>query len=74
MGKSLIFIPHTVYLKDFSFKFKKVNLKFKQLKKLKVDIFAKNNNNIKVLKGHVTLLKGNYTKKIVNLVKNGKVC
>ena len=73
VGKSLIPIPHTVCLKDFGFKFKKVNIKFKQLKELKAKTFAKNNNNIKALKGPVTLLKNNYTGKIINIVKNSKV-
>ena len=73
MGKSLIPIPRTVCLKDFSFKFKQINLKFKQLKELKAEIFIKNNNNIKALKRPITLLKGNYTGKIVDLVKDSKV-
>ena len=73
MGKSLIFIPRTVCLEDFGFKFKEVNIKFKQLKELKARTFAKNNNIIKALKGPVTLFKNNYTKKIVNIVKNGKI-
>ena len=73
MGKSLHFIPRTVCLEDFGFKFKQVNLKFKQLKELKAKTFAKNNDDIKALKGPVTLFKSNYTKKIVNLVKNSKI-
>ena len=73
MDKSLIFIPRTIYLKDFGFKFKEVNIKFKQLKEFKAKAFAKNNNNIKALKGPITLLKDNYTGKIVNIVKNDKV-
>ena len=43
------------------------------MKELKAKIFIKNNNNIKALKGPVTLFKNNYTEKIVNLVKDGKV-
>ena len=43
------------------------------MKELKAEIFAKDNNNIEALKGPVTLLEGNYTGKIVNLVKDGKV-
>ena len=74
VGKSLIFIPCTVCLKDFGFKFEEVNIKFKQLKELKTRAFAKDNNNIEALKGPVTLLGDNYTGKIVNIVKNGKVC
>ena len=74
VGKSLISIPHTVCLEDFGFKFKEVNIKFKQLKELKAKAFTKNNNNIEALKGPVTLLKNNYTKKIVDIVKDGKVC
>ena len=74
MGKSLIFILRTVCLKDFGFKFKEVNMKFKQLKELEARIFAKDNDNIKALKGPVTLFRDNYTKKIVNIVKDGKVC
>ena len=73
VSKSLISILCTVYLKDFSFKFKKVDIKFKQLKKLKARIFAKDNNNIKALKGPVTLLRDNYTGKIVDIVKNSKI-
>ena len=73
MGKSLIFIPRTVCLKDFGFKFKEVNVKFKQLKELKARVFVKDDNDIKALKGPVTLLKDNYTGKIVNIIKNGKV-
>ena len=74
VGKTLIFILCTICLKDFGFKFKEVNIKFKQLKEFKTRIFAKDNNNIKTLKGPVTLLKDNYTGKIVDIVKNGKVC
>ena len=73
MGKSLIPIPRTVCLKDFGFKFKKVNIKFKQLKELKAKAFTKDNNNIKALKGPITLFRDNYTKKIINIVKNNKV-
>ena len=73
VGKSFIFIPRIVCLKDFGFKFKKFNIKFKQLKELTAGIFAKDNNNIKVLKGPITLFKDNYTKKIINIVKDGKV-
>ena len=73
VGKSLISIPHTVCLEDFSFKFKEVNIKFKQLKELKARAFAKDNNNIKALKGPITLFKNNYTKKIIDIVKDGKV-
>ena len=74
MGKSLIPIPCTVCLEDFGFKFKEINIKFKQLKELKAKIFAKDNNNIKALKGPVTLFGDNYIKKIVDIVKNSKVC
>ena len=74
MGKSLIPIPHTICPEDFGFKFKKINIKFKQLKKFKARAFAKDNNNIKTLKGPVTLLRDNYTGKIVDIVKDGKVC
>ena len=73
VDKSFIPIPHTVCLKDFGFKFKEVNIKFKQLKEFKARAFIKDNNNIKALKGPVTLLKDNYTKKIVNIVKDSKV-
>ena len=73
IGKFLIFIPRTIYLKDFSFKFKEVNIEFKQLKELEAKIFVKDNNNIKALKGPITLLRDNYTGKIVNIVKDGKV-
>jgi hypothetical protein len=74
VGKSLILILCTVCLEDFGFKFKQVNFKFKQLKEFKTEIFAKDNNDIKALKGPVTFLEGNYTGKIVDLVKDGKVC
>jgi hypothetical protein len=74
VGKSLIFIPCTVCPEDFGFKFKQINLKFEQLKELKAKTFVKDNDDIKALKGPVTLLRGNYTGKIINLVKNGKVC
>ena len=74
VGKSLIFIPRTVCLEDFGFKFKEVNIKFKQLKELKVKAFTKNNNDIEALKGPVTLFGDNYIKKIVDIVKNSKVC
>ena len=67
VGKSLIFILCTVCLEAFGFK-------FKQLKKFKAGAFIKNNNNIKALKGPITLLKSNYTRKIVDLVKNSKIC
>ena len=73
VGKSLISIPRTVCLEDFGFKFKEVNIKFKQLKELRAKIFAEDNNNIKALKGPVTLPKNNYIRKIVNIVKDGKV-
>ena len=73
VGKSLIPVPRTICLKDFGFKFKQINFKFKQLKELKAKTFAKNNNNIKALKKPITLLKSNYTKKIVDPVKNSKV-
>ena len=73
VSKSLILILRTICLEDFGFKFKEVNIKFKQLKELKARIFTKDNNNIKALKGPITFFKGNYTKKIVNLVKDGKV-
>ena len=74
VDKSLIPILHTVCLEDFGFKFKKVNIKFKQLKELKAEAFAKDNNNIKTLKGPVTFLRDNYTGKIIDIVKNSKVC
>ena len=73
VGKSLIFIPHTVCLEDFGFKFKEINIKFKQLKEFKAGVFAKDNNNIKTLKGPITLLGDNYTGKIIDIVKDGKV-
>ena len=73
VSKSFIFIPRTIYLEDFSFKFKEINIKFKQLKEFKARTFAKNNNNIEALKGPVTLFKNNYTGKIVNIVKDSKV-
>ena len=73
MGKSLIPILCTVCPKDFGFKFKEVNIKFKQLKELKAKAFAKDDNNIKALKGPITLLRDNYTEKIVDIVKDGKV-
>ena len=63
VGKFLIPIPRTVCLEDFSFKFKEVNIKFKQLKEFKAGAFAKNNNNIKALKGPITLFRDNYTKR-----------
>ena len=69
VGKSLIPIPHIICLEDFGFKFKEVNIKFKQLKEFKAKAFTKDNNNIKALKGPVTLLKDNYTGKIVDIVK-----
>ena len=74
VGKSLIPILHTVCLEDFGFKFKEVNIKFKQLKELKARAFVKDNNNIKALKGPITLLRDNYTGKIVDIVKDSKVC
>ena len=74
MGKSLIFIPRTICLEDFGFKFKEVDIKFKQLKKLEAGTFAKDNNDIKALKGPITLLGDNYTGKIVDIVKDSKVC
>jgi hypothetical protein len=73
VGKSFIFIPRTICLEDFGFKFKEVNIKFKQLKKLEAGTFIKNNNNIKALKGPITLFRDNYIKKIVDIVKDGKV-
>ena len=73
VGKSLIFIPYAVCLKNFSFIFKKVDIEFKQLKELKAGIFVKDNNDIKALKGPITLFKDNYTGKIVDIVKNSKV-
>ena len=73
VNKSLILIPHTVCLEDFGFKFKEVNIEFKQLKELKAKTFTKDNNNIKALKGPITLLRDNYTGKIVNIIKNSKV-
>ena len=36
-------------------------------------MFIKNNNNIKALKRLITLFKGNYAKKIVDLIKNSKI-
>ena len=69
IGKSLIPVLYTVCLEDFSFKFKEVNIKFKHLKKLKAKAFTKNNNDIKALKEPVTLLRDNYTGKIVNIIK-----
>ena len=74
VGKSLIFILYIICPEDFGFKFEKVNIKFKQLKELKARAFIKDNNNIKALKGPVTLLRDNYTKKIINIIKNSKVC
>ena len=74
VNKSLIPIPRTVCLEDFGFKFKEVNIEFKQLKELKARAFTKDNNNIKALKGPVTLFGDNYTKKIINIVKDSKVC
>ena len=74
VNKSLIPVPRTICLKDFGFKFKEVNIEFKQLKELEAKIFTKNNNDIKALKGPVTLLKNNYTGKIVDIVKDSKVC
>ena len=73
VGKSLISILRTVCLEDFGFKFKEINIKFKQLKEFKAKTFTKNNNDIKALKGPITLLRDNYIKKIVNIVKDGKV-
>ena len=73
VNKSLIPIPHTVCLEDFGFKFKEVNIKFKQLKELKAKTFIKDNNDIKALKGPITLFRDNYTGKIINIVKNSKV-
>ena len=74
VSKFFIFIPRTICLEDFGFKFKKVNIKFKQLKELKAKTFIKNNNNIKALKRPITLFRDNYTKKIINIVKDSKVC
>ena len=73
MGKSFIPIPYTICLEDFGFKFKEVNIKFKQLKELKAKAFVKDNNNIKALKRPITLLKDNYTGKIVDIIKDNKV-
>ena len=73
VGKSLIFMPRTVCLEDFGFKFKEVDIKFKQLKELKAGVFVKDDNDIKALKGPITLLRNNYTEKIVDIVKNSKV-
>ena len=66
-------MPRTVCLKDFGFKFKEVNIKFKQLKELEARAFAKDNNNIETLKGPITLFGNNYTRKIINIVKDSKV-
>ena len=74
MGKSLIFIPRTICLEDFGFKFKEVDVEFKQLKEFKARTFVKDNNDIKALKGPITLLGDNYTGKIVDIVKDSKVC
>ena len=73
VNKSLIPVPRTICLKDFGFKFKEVNIEFKQLKELEAKIFTKNNNDIKALKGPVTLLKNNYTGKIINIIKDSKI-
>ena len=73
VSKSLIPVLRTVCLEDFNFKFKEVDVKFKQLKELKAKIFVKDDNNIKALKRPITLFGDNYTKKIVNIVKDGKV-
>ena len=75
VGKSLIPKPRTVCLEDFGFKFKEVNIKFKQLKELKTKIFTKDNdnNNIKALQGPITLFKDNYTGKRVDIIKDSKV-
>ena len=43
------------------------------MKELKARVFIKNNNNIKALKRPITLFKDNYTEKIINIVKDGKV-
>ena len=43
------------------------------MKELKAGTFVKDNNDIKALKGPITLLGDNYTRKIVNIVKDGKV-
>ena len=43
------------------------------MKEFKAKAFTKDNNDIKALKGPVTLLKDNYTGKIVDIVKDGKV-
>ena len=59
------FIIETVFFRSF--------IKFKQLKEFKAGTFARDNNNIKALKGPITLFGDNYTKKIVNIVKNSKV-
>ena len=73
VNKSLISMPCIVCLEDFSFKFKEVDIKFKQLKEFKTGAFTKNNNNIKALKKPITLFRDNYTKKIINIVKDGKI-
>ena len=44
------------------------------MKELEAEIFVKDNNDIKALKGPIILFKGNYTGKIVDLVKDSKVC
>ena len=43
------------------------------MKELKAEIFTKDDNDIKALKGLITLFRGNYTRKIVDLVKDDKV-
>ena len=73
VGKSLIPVPRTVCPEDFGFKFEEVDVEFKQLKELEAGAFAKDDDDIEALKGPVTLLGDNYTGKIVDIVKDGKV-
>ena len=72
MGKSLIPVPRTVSPEDFGFEFEEVDLEFEQLKELKAETFAKD-DDIEALKGPVTLLGDNYTRKLVGLVKDGRL-
>lgn len=74
MGKSLIPVPRTVSPEDFGFEFEEADLEFEQLKELEAETFAKDDDDIEALKGPVTLLGDNYTGKLVDLVKDGKVC
>ena len=74
VSKFFISIPRTVCPEDFGFKFKEVDIEFKQLKELEAGTFAKDNNNIKALKGPIIFFGDNYTKKIIDIVKDGKVC